>query len=431
MSEFNLVWRRYGLEDNPYFHYPLSVEESKIPISAFVGRDKERKEIKKVIELGGDVRFMVTGEAGVGKTSLVNFVRSQASENFFFTPQKEIEINRVMTGNEFIILTLSAIYTEAKRLRIAINKELLSKLEALYELAKYGELSHDIANLAQLNRQKLMDLFNETVENIINSYENEGSIKRFNAIIIHYDNLDNIFDFEGLAEMISDVRDFLFQKRVIFIFIGDLLLPQIILHKKRVSGIFLTPSLELKPLGFREIYKILNERLNYFKIKNVDLTPPHTEQAVETLFRLHNGNIRDILNSLTSCVISLPHSNTPIQITDDILRETLYKKVNEKIISKLRKNEREILNLILKKEYITPTEIAKTIGQKIQNVSSYYLNRLKEIEAIKERGREGRNVFYEVTPIVKWLGLKDNDENVIKRTIERGNIIQKLINDFR
>jgi len=148
MSEFNLTWSKYGLKDNPYFHYPLNIEETQIPLSAFVGREEEKKELKRIIELGGDIRYMITGDAGVGKTSLVNYVRGMASKkpNTFFTPLKEIELNRIMSGNEIIILTISALYTEIKRKKLDIDENLLKKLEALYELTKYGELSSDIAN---------------------------------------------------------------------------------------------------------------------------------------------------------------------------------------------------------------------------------------------------------------------------------------------
>ncbi|MEW5897407.1 MAG: ATP-binding protein [Nanoarchaeota archaeon] len=151
MSDFNLTWRKYGLKDNPYFNAPLTIEGGTIPITSFIGRKKERQELKRVIEMGSDVRFMVFGEAGVGKTSLVNFVRNEASKEQFFTPAKEIEINRLMSGNEFIILTLSVIYDEVKKMGLSLKEELRTKLEALYELTRYGELSYDVANIAQLN----------------------------------------------------------------------------------------------------------------------------------------------------------------------------------------------------------------------------------------------------------------------------------------
>ncbi|MBI5072808.1 AAA family ATPase [Candidatus Woesearchaeota archaeon] len=422
MSEFNIIWRNYGLSDNPYFHYPLTMQETNIPLQAFVGREKERGELKRIIELGGDVRYMVVGEPGIGKTSLINYVKSEASKYRFFTPKNEMEISRIMSGNEFIILTISSIYTEIKNQKLPLTKELSEKLDALYELTQYGDMSNDIANLTQLNRQKLVDLYKKLIEEIINS--------GFQSIIIHYDNLDEIKDFDELADMLGDVRDFLMQKKIIFLFVGDRFLPQSLLTKKRVRDIFLSPSLELEALSFNDIMQLLDKRINYFKIKDMNTIIPHTKEAVKILFEIHEGNIRDILNGLSTCISSLPRTNTPIQITDEILKDVLYKKIEDKIISRLTKKEKDILLLIAKHKFITPTEIASKVGVKIQNVSSKYLTNLKLAEAVRERGKEGRNIFYEITPPIKWWKLKRDENEIIESKLKNQKRIQTLIQEF-
>jgi len=151
MSEFNLTWRRYGLKDNPYFQEPLNIDDSALAAS-FVGRQKERAELKKVIEMGS-VRSLVVGEPGVGKTSLVNMIRKSASQNQFFTPSNEIEINRPISGNELIVLTLSAVYQEIKRREIVLEDgNIMAELEAFYEVAKLSEFNEGVMNIPSLNR---------------------------------------------------------------------------------------------------------------------------------------------------------------------------------------------------------------------------------------------------------------------------------------
>ncbi len=422
MSELNLTWRKYGLEDNPYFQAPLTIEGGSIPITSFVGRDKEKSEIKKIIALGSDVRCLVLGDPGVGKTSLVNFVRDQASKEGFFTPIKEIELNRLMSGNEFIILTISSIYEEVKRRGIDLGIDWKNKLEALYELTQYGELSHDIANITQLNRSKLMDLFKNLVNTIVHP--------RFKAIILHFDNLDNIDDTSGLADLIGDIRDFLLTKKVIFIFVGDKALQQIVNFKIRVGQLFLTTPIEVPPLSLTDINKVMKERIEKLSIPALPIVPPHTEEAVEVLFKLHQGNLREILNSLISCVSSLPASNTPLIITGDILKDVLFNKVNELYVSKLTPVEKDILLKMIDVPYITPTELAKETGKSIQNISSKYIPYFINLGAVRLKNVDGRSKFYEITPQIKWWKLqrtaREKQESQRKTEIKISFIVRKL-----
>jgi len=425
MSGYNLKWRKYGLKDNPYFITPLTIDGGVIPISKFVGRNEEIAELKGVIEMGGDIRYMIIGEPGVGKTSLLNFVRNEAANNDFFTPIREIEINKPMTGNEFIILTLSAIHEEIKRKDIKIEESLMQRLDALYELTKFGEISNDISNISQLNKYKLIGLFNEVIDKIY---------PRFKGIIIHYDNLDNISEKEDIISLLGDVRDFLLNKRAIFFFVGDSFVSSVINMHKRISQVFITPPLQVRGLSFEDVKRLLGERINTLRIdENVPTIEPHTEKAVKLLFNLHNGNIREILNSLSCCVISLSYLNTPITIDEDILRDTLFEKAR-KITQDLTDVEKEILTKILNKEVFTPTEVKRLTNKSLQNISSKYLPKLVYVGAIRLRNVEGRNRFYEVTPEIKWLKLErtENDKNISKNRKEGKikEILNKSLKEF-
>ena len=92
MSELNLVWRRYGLKDNPYTLRPITIGQENLPLSSFVGRTDEVNELSSLFSLGSG-SILVIGDSGVGKTSLVNFVRSKAINGQFFSTRNEIELN--------------------------------------------------------------------------------------------------------------------------------------------------------------------------------------------------------------------------------------------------------------------------------------------------------------------------------------------------
>ncbi len=426
MSEIQLTWRRYGLRDNPYFQNPLTTEDSTL-LATFVGRKAEKAELKKVLQMGSDIRYLIIGEPGVGKTSLVNIMRMEASRNKYFTPTNEIEINREMTGNELIVITLSAIYQEMQKQSIDLDEHLMVQLQAFYELANIVETSsRDLTNITYLNRHKLLELFKEVVDKLVNP--------RFHGIIIHYDNLDNV-DADALVTLISDVRDFLLTKRVIFLFVGDPLLTSVVNIKPRVSQIFLSPSLEVEPLSYEKVLELLEKRVSV--LKSSDNTPvvcPHTDEAVKTLFDLHKGNLRSILNSLTNAVMELPSSNTPIQVTDTLLSNLLYRKVKEKYISKLTKVEQDILFKMLEHQSITPSELSKLTGKTPQNISSKYLKEFIRLGVVREPKKEGRNSIYEVIPEINWwrLGKKEAKkkpaiENEIQIKIDK---VQGRLSDF-
>jgi hypothetical protein len=48
MSEPNIIWRKYGLKDNPYFISPLTVLSEKVPINVFTGREEETQKLIKL-----------------------------------------------------------------------------------------------------------------------------------------------------------------------------------------------------------------------------------------------------------------------------------------------------------------------------------------------------------------------------------------------
>lgn len=426
MSEFNLIWRRYNLRNNPYFITPLTIDNTEIPLSSFIGRIKEKEELKKIISLGGNNRALVIGEPGVGKTSLVNYIRNEFSEKYFFTPIKEIEINRPMSSNEFIILTLSSIYSEIQRKDIILKPHIMQKLEALYELTQLGELSNEISNLTNLNTHKLISLFKDVTEDLTNP--------RFNGIILHYDNWDNIDDVRSVLNLLGEIRDFLLcSNKIIFLFVGDNVFSSIINLKPRISQIFISPPIEVNNLSFIEIKDIFEKRIELLKIENSLPVCPHSEESLKVLYSLFNGNLREILNSLTNCVLALPPSNTPIIITPELMKELLYKKVKECYLDKISPAEKEILNKIISIEFFTPSELSKMSGKNLQNISSKYIPKLVQVGAIRFRKAEGRNKFYSINPQIKWLMLKPEaiekikNQNKIKAKEDK---ILKTLKDF-
>ena len=87
-------------------HYSFSHSSSEVPSNAFVGRKKIQKKLKKLIEDSADKTgvYLVTGNRGVGKTSLVNQVVNQTSV--------QDNSNFSQNLNCFLIMLFSVVITQ-------------------------------------------------------------------------------------------------------------------------------------------------------------------------------------------------------------------------------------------------------------------------------------------------------------------------------
>jgi len=110
-NETYSLWSLYGLRGNPFSPDPLQTFGGELPMTTFFGREKESKEINNTIFNNSQSRILVNGNIGIGKTTFVNNVRSKAFEKGYFTTISEIGIQHDWTAEDFMRITLSAIYT--------------------------------------------------------------------------------------------------------------------------------------------------------------------------------------------------------------------------------------------------------------------------------------------------------------------------------
>jgi GTPase SAR1 family protein len=423
MSLFNLSWRKYNLNDNPYFQQPLIISDGKIPMSAFIGRKKEIGEITKMIELG-EGRFFIIGDSGVGKTTLLNYVRNLARKGEFFSPENEIEINQPMSAQEFVLTTLNRLYYEVKNRKMTLSPELKEILERLCDVSCY-ENNEDFSY--KLNYEKLKEIYFRTIKEI--------SYPRFKGIILHYDNLDNIKEPELIEKMFGEIRDLLMKSsNVIFFFVGNKFLPEDIGYNPRIRQIFYFPPTEISRLKFNDVKRILEERIKYLK-KNNELPAicPHTEGTLKTLFELHNGNLRDTLKSLSACIMELSKNNNPIIIDEILMQKLLVEKVEKDYLNGLTDTEREILKKILDfGNSITPSKVSEITGKNVQNIASKYIPKLMRKSALEFEGKEGRNTYYKVAPEIVWWKLsKEEIKNDMKeKKVKKEEEINRKLSDF-
>jgi len=314
-----------------------------------------------------------------------------------------------------------------KRRKLSLSPELTENLESLYSLTALTETLAIPTSLTQLNYNKLSSLLQKTLKEIMTP--------RFKGVILHYDNLDNIKEWQTIHKLFGEIRDLLYNTpNVIFLFVGNRFLPKLISLQPRVRQIFLMPPIEIYPLELKDVKEILKKRINTLKLKDSIPISPHTDKALDVLFKLHDGNLREILNSLSNCIMELPPSNSPLQINEFSVRELLFSKVDKTYLSKLTDVEKEILLKIIDKGAITPSEIAKLTGKTRQNISSKYLPKLEDRGVIEFKGSEGIYRYYEICPELKWWKLEMNEKEKMKaeqiKYQKTSSLINKKLTDF-
>ena len=411
---FEPIFPKYGLKSNPYFIEALLVEGGTIPIETLVGREKEKQELHRLISLGGGQRIMVVGEAGVGKTSLVNYIRAKAKKASYFSPNNEIGIMDNWKVNDVIINTLQAVYLELKNQDIKItDPKLLLALEDLFELSRIvQDMDVDTEALMIINTQSLMEIFRK----IVNELTNRG----YRAIIIHYNNLDNIDDKEYLIRLLNNLRDFFNNTHSIFIFIGDETLPSVINVKSRLRQIFTTP-IKVPILDYEEVKNVIDIRLNELRLSEANtVIRPHSEDSLKLLYDLYQGNIRDILNSLSSSV----NEKNVVTLSAVMTKQVLKEKATSLFIEKMSPTELKVLLYVLEKGSVNNKEIAENLKKLPQNISSYIYKLRDELKAIKVDKVEGTKIYYKPTTEAIWLKLKITEQELIR---EKNNQNKRLI----
>ncbi len=403
MGEFDNNWNKYWLRGNPFFTEPLEIDGSPIPIENLVGRHTEKREITNLIKMGGGTRFIVSGEAGVGKTSLINYIRYKARLENFISPIKEISIPKTPNPQKVMVETLVLLFEEIKSKKITINDEIRKKLEFLQPFADLQDYEGEGSVWVTSTTSILITLFKSLTKELVSI--------GFSGVVLHYNNLDKIKDEEDLLDFFQDTREFFQDNNCIFIFIGDKLLTKVISNEPRLRQIFQNP-VELKGLTYEEILEVIKIRINILRVDNSKTIQILDEVVIKKLYEIFDGNLRDILTSISYAFRNMEDGNMPIKLTLFKTKDILYNAFRDRYLKKLSKTEQDILFLILENKRMTPSEITKKTGKRFQNVSSLYLKNLINANAIELVERKGTRKVYAVVPQIKWTKLKKTEEEI-------------------
>ncbi len=403
------VWELYGVSENPFSILPLLVKGGAIPLDSFVGRGEHIKRLSRMLGSKGGSRTFVYGEVGVGKTSFVNVVRSSAYEKGFFTHFKEITTQDKWTADEFILNTLSAIYSTLKLLKQRpVSNETYKKLESLFEIGRstisggvsvlgvggnYGINSNTTEKLPSFS---LQDFFEKIVNEIIDKTKKE--------VIIHYNNLELISE-RKTRHLFNTLRDFFQTKGVHFIFIGNLTSYKIIQSIPRFSSILTDTPFHIEILSYKEVKEIIKKRFEHLRIsEEMNIIYPYTEDCLQVIYKLMEGNIRDVLNTLYTAVFHATFESSII-LDKNKLAKTLNDILEKRYLNTLTPRAKQVLHEIVKHDEITNKALSDKLKISRPNISSY-IRDLENSGCVYLRRRNGKDKFWKADPKVKWSLLK-------------------------
>lgn len=405
---FRNIWELYGVRDNPFSTSPLLVKGGSLPIASFVGREELIKRLGKIISSKGGSRSFVYGDVGVGKTSFVNFVRYKALEQGFFTPFKEIAIQETWSPEDFVLNTLSAIYATLKISEDnPLKPELFEKLESLMAVcttevsagisiagsgANYGRSKKHALKLTNIG---LQSFFEEIIKDIINHTKKD--------IIIHYNNLELLPE-ARIRHVFDNLRDFFQIPNVHFIFIGNLTTHGILQSLPRVSSIFSDTPLHVETLTLEQIKQIIEKRFQELKIEGLHYFIPYTDECLKKLYQLMEGNIRYILNSLSTAVLEATQEK-PVQIDEYELAVTLKQVLDKRYLTNVTHREKEVLLEIVKHKEVTNKALSSKLNIQRSNISQY-LKDLETAGCIFLRRKNGKDKFWAAEHRIKWALLE-------------------------
>lgn len=413
------IWELYGVRSNPFSTAPILVKGGIIPLDCFIGRQEQTKQLGKILGSKGGSRSLVFGDIGVGKTSFVNVVRAYADVKGYFTPFKEIALQSDWTPDDFILNTFAGIFATLQLTKIKpVSDETYSKLESLIAVG-FSDKSFNLEILGvgggyAKDRKPPSSITSFSLTHYFEQICKEISEKTGHDIIIHYNNTELLSE-KSIKKLFENLRDFFQTEGVHFVFVGNLMVKGYFLSIPRFSSIMTDTPISIEPFTLEEVDKIIKKRFESMQIEGLDYVVPFTKDCLKMLYDLWGGNIRHILNSLSTAVQELTVEK-PVTIDENILARTLNSVLEKRYYSRITPPRAlDVLKEIVKREEITNKSLSDLLNLPRSNISGY----LRDLEAagcVYLRRKTGKDKFWSADPTMKWMLLREN--KVVQKSLQ-------------
>jgi hypothetical protein len=298
------LWEQFGLRGTPFFQDELRPsDEDGYPITLFVGRSEELRRITRRVVSDRSSRTIVQGEAGFGKTSFVNRLKSDLGAAGIITHEHPIRITSDTTRSTFVADVLRTLV----RIRLAAIPEVQDRFwKRIVRLLEGEEMTGgSLAAFgvgAGVTRGYIApqapgdSLFEHLGEALRRVFAEFGT-----SVLLHVNNLENLSR-EGARDtafLLRDLRDYLLLPGAHWVFVGATGVEDSVFRvHPQVGGIF--PEAEtLAPLEPGEIEELLARRYEHLSLKPpARMVPPVEPGEASRLYSLYQGDLRNFLRLL-------------------------------------------------------------------------------------------------------------------------------------
>jgi len=304
------VWNVYNLRGSPFFQDMLVAGHDRRSLDLFVGRGRELAALHAYL-LGRDSsRQAVGGVSGVGKTTLVQMLKSMALEDGYLTTDSLVPFVTGDTPEAFFGRVLGAVYDT-----ILANRPMAGDnpaMQAAQQMVRAARLATGGGGLSLMGvggsvtrgvtlstpKDLLLDgprVLRDLMEMIRGTGEARG-------LLLHLNNLESLSgrDLAAAADLLQSLRDpMLMHEGLHVILVGTTdAVRDVVNTHAQVRNVFRAP-LTLEPLSLSEVHELLRIRYDRWRHRpEAPVAAPVEDHAVDLLFGAFQGDVRGLLKAL-------------------------------------------------------------------------------------------------------------------------------------
>jgi hypothetical protein len=307
------IWHVMNLGSTPFFQDPLSPgERAQHPIDLFVGRQEEAHYILSGIGSAQHSRHVVQGSVGVGKTTLVQYVKAAAAEDGYLADVEAVAVTSAATTDDLRLRILLSAYTA-----LVAHDAGLARRPAMEEVRHILGVERDRAfNVSvglpaggsvgagtSLRRHTGPGALAVRPERLLRDLSDLLlTLEGVPGILIHINNLENLAEAAqaNAARVLRDLRDTaLMYSGLHYLFVGtDEAVRAVMTGDERLRSVVSNPG-SLRPLRIEEVESLLERRYEHLRLFDDRPVPrPVTQEALRAVYAVFRGNLRGLLQAL-------------------------------------------------------------------------------------------------------------------------------------
>lgn len=299
-------WTPYGLRSDPFFQEPLTPLEAGPDGDLLVGRHREIARLGSQI-LGGDsTRAILQGPAGVGKTTVVNALKSVLSRQGVLTHSEPVRIAADTTVRSFAADVLRVLL----QVQASTGRAVSGKEREFWRRLGRVVVGEDVTG----GSVQVGPIGGGRAPGRISAEVGEGSLhpemtQAFALLaragetrtVIHVDNLENLTRAEPrrAVAVLLGLRDHFFIPHSHWVFVGADDVDDAVFRPTPQLGGIVPLVLHLEPLSGPEVVELLERRARRLALPDRAPVVPVEAGATKGLCARYRGDLRNLLRLMS------------------------------------------------------------------------------------------------------------------------------------